>query len=102
CRFPARGAQGWLSELRNRQRLQGVSYWPIAAVVIPWLLGVAGFAWLRRRIPRWLSLVDERFADSERREQQASPSLLRSFVRLLQGVHRTLELLSLFALTVWL
>src|SRR6188768_1914072 len=76
-RYHARVAQGWLSELRNRQRLQGVSYWPIAAVVIPWLLGVAGFAWLRRRIPSWLSLVDERLADLERRGQQASPSLLR-------------------------
>jgi len=95
-------AQGWLTNLRNRQRIQGVSLWGIAAVAVPWLLGVVGFVWLRRRSPGWLSIVDERLAKLERREQRPTPSWSRKALRLLMGFYRTLESLIFFALTVWL
>jgi len=101
-RYHAHVARGWLRELRSRQRIQGVSFWPFAAVAVFWLLGFVGFVWLRRRSPRWLSLIDERLGELERREQRSSYSVPRKAVRFLMGFYRTLESLLFFALTVWL
>ncbi|HKO54152.1 MAG TPA: hypothetical protein VJV79_40870 [Polyangiaceae bacterium] len=97
-------AQRWLGlgDVRNPQRIQGVPFWGIAAVAVPWLLGVVGFVWLRRRTPGWLTIIDERLAELERREQRPAPSPLRKAARFLMGFHRPLESLMFFALTVWL
>jgi len=62
-RYHRHVAAGWLSELRSRQRIQGVSSWHVAAVAVPWLLSVVGFIWLRRRSPHWLLAIDERLLE---------------------------------------
>jgi hypothetical protein len=101
-RYHRHVAQGWLGDLRNRQRIQGISFWGMAAVLVPWLLAVAGFVWLRRHSSGWLASIDERWAELDRREQRVSPSLPRRVLHFLLGFHRTLEALAFFGVTMWL
>ncbi len=71
-------------------------------MAVPWLAALVAFIWLRRRSPVWSRLAELRLAETDRREQRATPNLLRRALRLLLGFHRTLEWLSLYAMTLWL
>ncbi|HEY5375093.1 MAG TPA: hypothetical protein VIK01_15535, partial [Polyangiaceae bacterium] len=95
-------ADVWLRDLRSRRGIAGVSSWGVAAVAVPWLAALVAFIWLRRRSSAWLSLAELRLAETDRREQRAAPSALRRALRFLLGFHRTLEWLSLYAVTLWL
>jgi hypothetical protein len=95
-------ADVWLRDLRSRRGIAGLSSWGVAAVAVPWFAALVVFVWLRRRSPAWLRLAELRLAESDRREQRTTPSLLRRALRLLLGFHRTLEWLSLYVMTLWL
>ncbi len=95
-------AQGWIADLRHRQKIKGVSFWGITAVLVPWILAIIGFVALRRKSAVWILLLDERLAESDRRERRTAPSTPRKAVRFLTGFYRTLERLLFFAVTLWL
>ena len=91
----------WVGDFARRRGIAGVSGWDVAAVMVPWLLAVLAFLWLRLRSVKWLAVAEERLAKADRREQRTAPGALLRAVRFLSGFHRTLEWLLLFALTVW-
>lgn len=93
---------GWVDSLRERGRIVGVSGWRVAATVIPFVLTLGVFVWLRRRSSGWLALAQQRVAESDRREQLGTPSALRRGLRFFSGFHRTLEWLLLYWLLLWL
>ncbi|MEO8904880.1 MAG: ATP-binding protein [Polyangiaceae bacterium] len=101
-RYHRNVAARWIVDLRNRKAIKGASTWSIAAVVVPWLLVIVGFVWLRRRSPEWLALTEQRLAESDRREQRARPSPVLRALHFVAGFHRTLEWLILFELFTWM
>jgi hypothetical protein len=101
-RYHRRIVSDWLGELREGKGQRGLGPWPIATLVVPWLLAAALFVWWRRRSPALLALLEERMVEADRRDRRTSPSPLRKLSRFLRGVHRPVEWLLFFAVTVWL
>ncbi len=95
-------AAGWLSDLQRRQAIKGLSSWGIAEVLVPWVLAVVAFVWLRRRSPHWLAAADDRLSEGDRRERRTGPSLPLRALRFMSGFYRTAEWLLFFFLTVWM
>jgi len=91
---------GWFDELRRTGRVQGMSWWRVVVVTVPWLLLVIAFLWWRRRSPKLFELADSRLAELDRGARRAVPSPLRRAVRVLRGVQRPLSWLLFLGLAI--
>ena len=80
----------------------GVSFWRIAALVVPWFAWLAFFVWWSRKAPGWLRLGEERLAKADRAERRVKPSPLRVALRFVEAVRRPVEWLLFYGVSVWL
>ncbi|MBI2372514.1 MAG: hypothetical protein HYV07_00810 [Deltaproteobacteria bacterium] len=101
-RYHRYAAGRWLSTLEDTQGLDAAGVWAFARAAFRWLVAIVAFAWWRRRSPALLALVDERLAEADRADRRAMASPRRNALRLLTGVHRSLEWIIFFAAAVWL
>jgi hypothetical protein len=91
----------WIGSLRAGGP-SGISAWKTAAVVVPWLILLAGFVWGRRQSPKLLRYAELRLAAADRAARRTAPSPERRAVRILARVHRPLEWIGFFAATTWI
>jgi len=99
-RYHQHVARAWLD--RSQSARGGTPSWKVVVVVLPVLIAAAGFWWLRRRTLPLLELIEVHLAARERTERRTSVSLSRRVVGVLQQIHRPLEWLLFFSLTLWL
>jgi hypothetical protein len=90
----------WVRSVRRSGRVEGASVWTLLAVVVPLTLVLFAFFWTRRHSAGLLAELDARMAAGDRAERRATPSPTRTAVRLLIGVHRPLERLLFFLVTL--
>lgn len=92
----------WLRALRDDRSAAMPSLWRVLLVAVPWLLVWILFGWWRRRSLSILEFVEERTAEVDRIEQRTESSAIHRLVRFVRGVHRQLEWLLFYGITVWL
>lgn len=100
-RYHQQVALGWAKTIRSGGS-SNVSLWTVGVTLVPWLLLLAGFAWLRRRIGPLLALVASRFEEEDRSDRRTTPSVPTHAARFASRVHRPLEWLAFGALSLWL
>ncbi len=89
-------ATRWLGALREPGSGLGSTTARTIAVLLPWVLLIAVFAWWRRRAPSVLQALQERFEDHDRAARVTAPSLTLRGFRFLRALRRPLEWLLLF------
>lgn len=93
---------GWLRALRAHQSVTLPSAWRISLVAVPWVLAWLAFLWWRRRSGAILALAYERAVAVDNAEQRTAASPFQRLVRFVIGIHRPLEWLLFFGISVWL
>jgi hypothetical protein len=100
-RYHQDAARTWVSALRN-DASGAVSPWRTAAVLVPLLVLIAAFLWVRRRTQVLLRWGDIRLAAADRAGGRTSPGFARRMIRILRKTHRPMEWLTFFAAMLWL
>lgn len=98
-RYHQRVATRWVTSWQDGERAR--SYWLLSAFFVPWVVVLAAFVWLRRRMPSFLRLASVRINERARSlPREIDP--WRRVIAFALGVHRSLEWLLFFGLTWWL
>lgn len=94
-RYHRHVAAGWPAAFRSR-RSQDLSLWKLSAALLPMVLLTWSFLWVRRRVPRWVTVLDEHMGEAERARRQVTATPARRSLRFFAKVHRPLLWLAYF------